>query len=227
MIPFPVKAICPECGGRHIDRDEWATTRTHHKHLCEHCGHVWDFASFDTIGVEWDPRLDAREMWNLRNFEGLTPEDAVDLAQPRHVRALILGEAPGTRTSADMPMFPWPLTSAGGRLFQVSGFEIKTYLKTFDRANLLDTTGWNAKRAAQNAREIVKAWQKRRIVLCGNRVSDAFGYRGPAFTWVDLFGVRCVRIPHPSGRNPIYNDTSVGLRTRKTLREAAEVDPES
>ncbi len=41
--PEPKKMLlfCPRCNRQHYDRGEWAT-RPHHKHLCAHCGTVWD-----------------------------------------------------------------------------------------------------------------------------------------------------------------------------------------
>lgn len=223
MIPFPIKAICEKCEQRHVDPDN---APAHHKHLCEKCGHVWVFASFDTIGVEWDPRLDSREIWNLRHFD-LTPEEAVELASPRRVPALILGEAPGRSTSGDMPMFPHPPQSAGGRLHAFSEMPIRQYIALFDRRNVFDVMGWNAKRAVSIVREIAGQWLDRRIVICGNRVSEAFGYRGPSYRWFYSHGVRCVRIPHPSGRSIILNDATERLRVRRVLREAAELQAEA
>lgn len=49
--PIPVIAICPNCGGQHIDRDYWAT-HPHKTHLCEHCGNEWRLANVPTVGVE-------------------------------------------------------------------------------------------------------------------------------------------------------------------------------
>lgn len=54
--PVPMLLWCPDCHGRHVDRDEWAT-REHLTHLCEHCGHRWRPALIPTVGVEYlEPR---------------------------------------------------------------------------------------------------------------------------------------------------------------------------
>lgn len=50
--PVPMVFNCPDCGGQHIDRGIWATTRIHRSHLCEHCGHVWKPFDYATVGVE-------------------------------------------------------------------------------------------------------------------------------------------------------------------------------
>lgn len=53
-IPPPVKMeiTCPKCLKQHVDQEEWATTRVHKNHLCEHCGNLWRPFPFATIGVE-------------------------------------------------------------------------------------------------------------------------------------------------------------------------------
>lgn len=58
--PEPIHAVCPQCGGTHVDRDEWATNaKLHRSHLCEHCGHVWRPFEHYTIGVEVTSLADA------------------------------------------------------------------------------------------------------------------------------------------------------------------------
>ena len=49
--PKRLVIICPVCKGQHIDRDEWATTRVHRSHLCEHCGLIWRPFEYPTVGV--------------------------------------------------------------------------------------------------------------------------------------------------------------------------------
>lgn len=50
-IPEEHVLKCPDCGGVHVDREEWATTRKHKTHLCEHCGKEWRPFPHFTIGV--------------------------------------------------------------------------------------------------------------------------------------------------------------------------------
>lgn len=52
--PIPMRLTCPECGGLHVDRGEFATRR-HHTHACQHCGMVWRPAVCDTVGVQFLP----------------------------------------------------------------------------------------------------------------------------------------------------------------------------
>ncbi len=44
---------CPECKGQHVDRGIWSAA-LHHKHLCEHCKHVWRVEPY-TFGIEIAP----------------------------------------------------------------------------------------------------------------------------------------------------------------------------
>jgi hypothetical protein len=60
--PIPLLLNCPGilengqvCGARHIDRGEWATTRSHTTHACQRCGHTWRPAVVATVGVEFLP----------------------------------------------------------------------------------------------------------------------------------------------------------------------------
>lgn len=52
--PVPMLLWCPECGERHVDRDEFAT-KPHHTHSCQHCGHTWRPAVVQTVGVQFLP----------------------------------------------------------------------------------------------------------------------------------------------------------------------------
>lgn len=55
--PVPMILWCPapECGARHIDKGEFATTKHHHTHACQSCGMVWRPAIVPTVGVQYLP----------------------------------------------------------------------------------------------------------------------------------------------------------------------------
>ena len=55
---------------------------------------------------------------------------------PDHPIAIV-GEAPGPRTRADCPFYPYPPTSAAGRLLAYLGWSRSRYLLTFARMNIL------------------------------------------------------------------------------------------
>lgn len=51
-VPEELPLVCPACGKNHVDRDEWATTRKHRKHLCEYCGYIWKPFDHCTVGID-------------------------------------------------------------------------------------------------------------------------------------------------------------------------------
>ena len=61
--PVPMILHCPGiinsgkaiCGARHIDTGEFATTKIHHTHSCQSCGHTWRPAVVPTVGVQFLP----------------------------------------------------------------------------------------------------------------------------------------------------------------------------
>jgi len=54
--PIPMLLSCPMpgCAARHIDEGEWST-RVHHTHSCQECGHTWRPAVVPTFGVRFLP----------------------------------------------------------------------------------------------------------------------------------------------------------------------------
>ncbi len=46
----PKELCCPNCGLRHIDKDEWAF-KPHRTHLCAGCKHEWRPFEYPTVGV--------------------------------------------------------------------------------------------------------------------------------------------------------------------------------
>ena len=132
-------------------------------------------------------------------------------------RPLLIGQAPGANTSPDLPLYPLPLTSTGGRLMGLMGITDRVeYLQRFERINLLHEFPGRHRRddkfpkrlarvAAQAVRPLLV---DREVVLIGRNVGEAFGYAELAFhEWlgnVDTFRKLAV-VPHPSGRNHWYN----------------------
>lgn len=159
------------------------------------------------------------------------------LVEGHPCRAMIVGEAPGPRTSARCPMFPLPEYSAGGRLQKLSGLSHVEYLQRFVRRDLLDycppggrwrAVDLTAARAA--AALILPEVEGRTLVMLGRNVAKAFGHDDMApFTVVDYhdttWGRRMVvRLPHPSGRVTAYADPEARAKARALLRAAAAVE---
>lgn len=133
------------------------------------------------------------------------------------MRPLLIGQAPGPNTRSDKPLFPYPSTSAGGRLQQMTGLTRGQYLRTFDRMNLLqhfpgsvqNGDSFPLSKARPAAQAVEQVLGGRRVVLVGRNVATAFGFReSPFFEWFDqpIWGYEAVVVPHPSGRNHWYNN---------------------
>ena len=132
----------------------------------------------------------------------------------------------GPNTDPELPLFPVPQTSTGGRLQTLMGLTRYEYLTTFERVNLLPYFPGQRKRddkfpmtpAKLAARVIRPLLVEREVILVGRNVANAFGFGD--WDWhewhdwkvchsdmrVHRGAARIVVIPHPSGRNHWYNN---------------------
>jgi hypothetical protein len=156
------------------------------------------------------------------------PEDRIAACGP--ARGLIVGEAPGPNTSGRLPMFPWPVTSAAGRLLRISGLSPAEYLGRFERRNLLGTCPdrWPTLTARVVAPDVLRQAadgrdRPLRVVLLGARVAEAFRmglWESRVLPWVSDGGaveVEVRTIGHPSGLNPIYNHPLARLAAQAVM----------
>lgn len=140
--------------------------------------------------------------------------------------ALLVGEMPGPRTSPALPMFPYPASSAGGRLWAMSRMPLGAYLGRVVRVNLFRDyrPTWATGPARDMAADILTklAGTEARVVLCGRRVQSAF-HSGEVvpFERFSIGSVELIGIPHPSGRSRAHNDPEVRRRTRHAVQWAA------
>ena len=142
-------------------------------------------------------------------------------------KPLLIGQAPGPNTDPDLPLYPLPSTSAGGRLCAMMGLSRVQYFTLLDRMNLLAFFPGRHKRddkfpvrdariIAQSVRQLLKG---RTVVMVGRCVAEAFDLpKQPFFEWCEIqvgrrlpmssrnVMVRTVIVPHPSGRNHWYNN---------------------
>ena len=149
--------------------------------------------------------------------------------RPPAPRGLLVGEAPGPNTDALLPLFPYPPNSAGGRLLKYADVDPADWLGKLVRMNLCDGT-WSARRAvAGRARALAFLLDRAnyhhdeplRVLLLGARVARAWSCRG-SFGYAEQYGwkgvgLRVAWIPHPSGRNLLYNDRRNQLRARRAV----------
>lgn len=146
---------------------------------------------------------------------------------PDHVlgppTGMLIGEMPGRTTSPDLPLFPYPRNSAGGRLLKMSGLTIGEYLGRLIRINLIPhyAEKWDPEGARIRAEWLVKNSPVDRIVLLGQHVGAAFGFSS-FFHHETVNDKTLVCIPHPSGRNRVYNDERARLGAAATMKFAAD-----
>lgn len=85
---------------------------------------------------------------------------------------------------------------------------------------------WSTTRARENGL-LILAWAKReghRLLLLGRRVAAAMGVatRARWGTIVEIEGVRCMVLPHPSGRSRALNDDGVRRGIQSQVAEFVE-----
>lgn len=144
-------------------------------------------------------------------------------------RGLLVGEAPGPNTDARFPLFPEPNNSAGGRLLKYAGIAPADWLGKLVRMNLCDGA-WSARRAvAGRARALAFLFDEKnnydgeplRVLLLGTRVARAWSCYGAFGTHEEAYyrgpTIRVAWIPHPSGKNLLYNSRRNQLRARRAV----------
>lgn len=132
-----------------------------------------------------------------------------------------------------------PAILAGEAATAPSGGDVAeaAYLST--RRTNLCCPAWNLAAARERALELLDCEPGTLIVALGAKVRDAFHHpwrdQMPApkfFTFSDHGGdpgtphhFRVAYLPHPSGRNQIWNDPQTAIRARALLRELAPLVP--
>ncbi len=149
---------------------------------------------------------------------------------------LLLGEAPNAATQHHPRLWLLPdgsgIPHSANRLLEYTGYDLETYLTTFDRDNLLHHLprrdgkgrGFPIVAARRGARRIFDGGDRHRgILVLGKRVARAFRWLDSDLgslplagvdylTWFcvedprGLGGIPAVVVPHPSGINRWWND---------------------
>lgn len=154
-----------------------------------------------------------------------------DLDHDRACPVLLVGEDNPLSVAPECALYPYPAGCAGYRFAEdIANVGTGHHLATW-RTNLCSPR-WSA-RAARERAEVLLAkdapWKV--IVMLGRKVARAFATAvdGDASAEVEPFcgaavepeGKLLISLPHPSGRNRIWNDLAQVHRARKTLADAA------
>jgi hypothetical protein len=154
---------------------------------------------------------------------------------------LLIGEQPGPTNNPAVPLWPYPPRSAGGRLHAMSGIPMADYLAMLARVNiaLQPVARWNRTAARDRVVTLLDDLPDgARVVLVGARALDAYNDvfgQGVRLDWFGREGwsikgltttrvIAVTAVPHPSGRNPMYNDPATVAAARRAVRWAAGIE---
>ena len=139
-------------------------------------------------------------------------------------RLILVGEQNPHGSNPAHALYPHPRGCAGERLCRVVlGLREETYLRSFERRNLLTGTRWRTKEARSAARdlEVDLGPTPAVVVMLGNKVRMAFGMTLLEFFESAPDGHRYLALPHPSGRCTLWTDPANVRRAREALLRLA------
>jgi uracil-DNA glycosylase len=132
-------------------------------------------------------------------------------------KLVIVGEAPSGESLLGRPGLA--LTGGSGRnLCAIAGWDWLEYLRHTERRNLFidPMPVWDRKAARVSADELTLALEGRTVIVLGAKVAEAFDLgEDPDYRWLHLDWADVARVPHPSGRNRLWNSP----QERKLARE--------
>ena len=130
------------------------------------------------------------------------------------IRPFLVGELNPRSSDPHHALYPLPPGCSGARLCGYLGMTPLQYIRTFDRRNLC-VGEWDSGRAHLEALRIILLEPPTRpIVLLGHRVAMAFSLR--PMSYFERVG-RYIYLPHPSGRNLVWNDPANVARAREAV----------
>lgn len=146
-------------------------------------------------------------------------------------RVLLVGEDNPYGSDPAFALYCYPPGCAGYRLRRILGLPQHIYL-SLHRKNLCDDA-WSAKRARERAFELLTPFAEWKVlVLLGRKVTSTFEKVAFSGDPLEAFafrrscpGLTLVSLPHPSGRNLVWNQPWATTRAREILHEVAPEVP--
>lgn len=142
---------------------------------------------------------------------------------------LIIGEAPGKYSDPCLPCWPSAPGDSGTRLMEFADISISQYVSRLRRTNLCHEN-WTSFEARLRVSMIVEWLMKApnlgadgrplRVLLLGHRVVTAWELEPPYWGRAGIGPLKVMWIPHPSGKNLIYNDQRNRERAKRVIRWA-------
>jgi hypothetical protein len=100
---------------------------------------------------------------------------------------------------------------------RIGGLTREEYLANFRRCNLLPNGHWSGTRGRLRGAKL-KSRLRGKIIVLGKATWHALWLpRVKFYGWVETGNARFILIPHPSGRNLIYNDPRQRAIVRRIL----------
>jgi hypothetical protein len=142
-------------------------------------------------------------------------------------RVILIGESNPYGSDPEFALYCYPPGCAGYRLRRIFGLPQHQYL-ALHRVNLC-VGDWSKGQAERKAAELMDPGAPWRVmVMLGRKVAEAFEKVAlggvpivPFSTREHASGRTLVSLPHPSGRNPVWNQPSTRARAREILRAIA------
>lgn len=146
-------------------------------------------------------------------------------------RITILGERPGPNTDPSRPLYPHTSTGAAANLARLMGLSIEEYLEITDRYNASDAPlGYEGCGSLIPRDRVRRIWDRlvrseniELLIVCGRETQRALP--SPWRTTLEMLepeyvpdGTTVLLIPHPSGRNRVFNEREYKARVEKILR---------
>lgn len=136
-------------------------------------------------------------------------------------KPVLVGECNPYGNDDEYALFPLPVGCAGWRLcHKILALPRRTYLKRFERTNLVQGTRWSMPAARERAQELQRRVDAS-LVLFGSKVAQAFGY---AFAPLSRPTDRVLILPHPSGRCRMWSTPGLTEAARFAVRSLAGAD---
>lgn len=156
------------------------------------------------------------------------------VARPEPGKPLIVGRDNPYSQDPRYALFYEPAGATGASLcFRILEMDPRDYMRVFDRANLC-VGGWSKPTARESARAILERPRKA-LILLGKDVAEAFGL-GRDWEFLEstellsqhkrergrfqvVYRTPTIVLPHPSGRNRLWNDQMLRRRAREAVRD--------
>ena len=132
---------------------------------------------------------------------------------------MIVGDNPGNHTG-DNPLYPYPIGCAGYRLWQMTDLSLAQY-RALEKVNLFGSETEKREQNTTNARTMwLKVAMYKKVLLLGEAVRKSMCPDSQAFDMIEtLSGLTVYCLPHPSGRNRVWNDAENVHRAVALLRD--------